>query len=117
MKIEFRSKGPDAINISNILNQKDVKAAIPLYFKNHISPLIPFSYMPPIATKIFNWRDVLRLVDTEYDIGDPVAPVPLLLLTSGSNYHVLLSTDRKYREPKSFSWKKNSTLIMDSVEK
>ena len=33
MKILFRNKATDAINISNILNHKDVKAAIPPYLK------------------------------------------------------------------------------------
>ena len=33
MKILFRNKAPDAINISNILNHKDVKGTIPPYLK------------------------------------------------------------------------------------
>ena len=80
MKIDFRNKGLDAIDLSNILFHKDVKAAILSYFKKDNPTLISYSYMPPIATKIFNYIDVLRHLNTKDVIGDPspftAAPPP-----------------------------------------
>lgn len=70
MKIEFRNKGFDAINISNRLNHKDAKAATPPYIKNQRPPLLSYSNMPPIATKIFNYREVLQRLNTKDVIGD-----------------------------------------------
>ena len=59
-KVHFRNKGIDAIKISNILNNKHVKAKIPVYFKNTSTPVISYTYNKPIASKIFNYRQSLQ---------------------------------------------------------
>ena len=53
LKLDFRNKGLDAVNISNILNHKKMTSAIPAYFKNQSPPIISYRYSSPIAPKIF----------------------------------------------------------------
>ena len=111
---------------------KIVKAAIPSCFKIQNSPVL-YSYMPPIATKTFNSWDVLRHFNTEDVIGDPFPVCACisskysyqpagniitvdLSIVENNILRELLSKGLKYREPKTFTWKQNSTSIMDSVE-
>ena len=50
--IPFANKGIDAINISNILNRKEVVKEIPPYFKNQYVPIVSYSYTNSIGRKI-----------------------------------------------------------------
>ena len=59
LKLDFRNKGLDTVNISSILNNKKVTSTIPAYFKNLSPPIISYSYSSPIAPKIFNYKNVL----------------------------------------------------------
>jgi hypothetical protein len=43
LHIPFANKGIDAINISNILNRKDVVKEIPPYFKNQSVPIVSYA--------------------------------------------------------------------------
>jgi hypothetical protein len=47
--IPFASKGIDAINISTILNRKEVVKEIPPYFKNQSVPIVFYSYINSIG--------------------------------------------------------------------
>ena len=53
LKIKFANKGIDALNLSNILNQKSVQGNIPPYVQNKESPCISYSYTRSVASKIF----------------------------------------------------------------
>ena len=53
LKIKFANKGIDALNFSNILNQKSVQSNIPPYFQNKESPCISYSYTRSVASKFF----------------------------------------------------------------
>ena len=53
LHIPFANKGIDAINISNILNRKEVVKEIPPYFTNHSVPIVSYSYTNSIGRKIF----------------------------------------------------------------
>ena len=55
MKLDFRNKGLDAVNISNIFNHKKVTSTIPAYFKNPNPPVVSYSYLF-IAPKLFNYK-------------------------------------------------------------
>ena len=44
LKFDFRNKGLDAVNISNILNHKKVTSTIPAYLKHQSPPIISYSY-------------------------------------------------------------------------
>ena len=63
LKIKFANKGIDALNLSNILNQKSVQSNIPPYFEYKESPCISYSYTSSVATKIFNYKTSLQQID------------------------------------------------------
>jgi hypothetical protein len=52
LHIPFANKGIDAINISNILNGKEVVKEIPPYFKNQSVVIVSYSYTNSIGRKI-----------------------------------------------------------------
>jgi hypothetical protein len=51
LHIPFAIKGIDAINISNILNRKEVVKEIPPYLKNQSVPIVSYSYTNSIGRK------------------------------------------------------------------
>jgi hypothetical protein len=59
LHIPFANKGIDAINISNILNRKEVVKKIPPYFKNQSVPIVSYRYTNSIGRKIFNYKEEL----------------------------------------------------------
>ena len=56
LKLDFRNKDIDAVNISNILNHKKMTSTIPAYFKNQSLSIISYSYSSPIAPKHFQFK-------------------------------------------------------------
>ena len=65
LHIPFANKGIDAINISNILNRKEVVKEIPPYFKNQSVPIGSYSYTNSIGRKIFNYKEALQDINIE----------------------------------------------------
>ena len=63
LKIKFANKGIDALNFSNILNQKSVQSNIPPYFQSKESPCISYSYTRSVASKMFNYKRSLQQID------------------------------------------------------
>ena len=63
LKIKFANKGIDALNFSNILNQKSVQSNIPPYFQKKESPCISYSYTRSVASKICNNKRSLQQID------------------------------------------------------
>ena len=51
LKLDFRNKGLDAVNISNILNHKEVTSAIPAYFKKRAHSSTPTVIHLPLHLK------------------------------------------------------------------
>ena len=62
-EFKFANKGIDALNVSNILNQKSVQNKIPPYFQYKESPCISYSYTRSVASKIFNNKASLQQLD------------------------------------------------------
>ena len=105
---------------------------IPAYLKNKSPPIISYSYSPLIAPKFFNYKHVLQGLNSKNITRNPSACSckasefcynPGNLIITGDLNIVRISTIRdflskgpKYREPRSFTWKQNSKLILDSVE-
>ena len=129
LKLDYRNKGLNVVNISNILNHNNVTSTIPAYFKNQSPPIISYSHSCPIAPKIFNYKNVLQGLNTENITRNPSAcsckASEFCYNPAGHNitgdFNIvklrdILSKDPKYREPRSFTWKQNSKLILDSVE-
>ena len=132
LKLSFANKGLDAIHLSNILHQKSVKSKIPPYFKDQSVPIISYTYTTPIATKIFNYKQVLQDLNindfkskppdctcaSSPFVYDPAGHVITgdLNIISNISLRSVLAKGPKYREPKSINWKHNFKILMDSVE-
>ena len=72
LHIPFANKGIDAINISNILNRKEVVKEIPPYFKNQSVSIVSYSYTNSIGRKIFNYKEALQDIKIEEYIKNPL---------------------------------------------
>ena len=123
--------GLDAVHISNIPNHKKVTSTIPADFRNQSPPIISYSYSSPIAPKIFSYKNVLQGLCTENITRNPSAcsckasefcynPAGHIItghlnIVRISKLRDILSKGPKYREPRSFTWKQNSKLILNSV--
>ena len=132
LKVKFANKGIDALNISNILNQKSVQSKIPPYFKYKDSPCISYSYTRSVASKIFNYKASLQQLNftscsqnlspctcstSEFlyaSCGHIVADD--LNIVRNRKLRDLLCKGPKYREPISFTWRQNFDIIMDACE-
>ena len=127
LKIKFAKKDIDALNLSNILNQKSVQSNITLYHQN-----ISCRYTRSVASKIFYYKRSLQQIDFK-----SLSQNPLLCTCPGSEFvyapfgHVvtgdigivqneklrdLLREGPKFREPVSFSWHQNFDIIMEPCE-
>ena len=104
---------------------------IPAYFKNQSPPVISYSYSFPIALKIFNYRNKLQGLNTEnISRNHTVCSCKASEFCYNAACHItgglnivrisklrdILSKGPKYRPPRSFTWKQNSKLILDSFE-
>ena len=131
LHLKFANKGIDAININNILHNKNVRKTIPPYFKYQSNPKISYTYTRSIASKLFNYRQSLQdWRFTNHDYDSPCSCSSSLFLYQPAGHIVtgdlnivdntclrdLISKGPKYREPQKFSWKYNFKLIMESVE-
>ena len=72
LHIPLANKGIDAINISNILNRKEVVKEIPPYFKNQYVPIVSYSYTNSFDRKIFNYKEELQNINIEEYIKNPL---------------------------------------------
>ena len=72
LKIKFANKGIDALNFSNILNQKSVQSHIPPYFQNKESPCISYGYTCSVAPKIFNYNRRVQQIDLNSPFQNPL---------------------------------------------
>ena len=131
LHLKFANKGIDAININNILHNKNVRKTIPPYFKYQSNPKISYTYTRSIASKLFNYRQSLqdwRFTNHDYDspcscsssqfLYQPAGHIVTgdLNIVDNTCLRDLISKGPKYREPQKFSWKYNFKLIMESVE-
>ena len=72
LHMPFANKGIDAINISNILNRKEVVKEIPPYLKNQSVPIVSYSYTNNIGRKIFNYKEALKDINIEEYLKNPL---------------------------------------------
>ena len=132
LHIPFDSKGIDAINISNILNRKEVVKEIPPYFKKQSNPIVSYSYTNSIGRKIFNYKEALQDISIEEYLKNPLtyycshSPFQYNpsghVITGGLNIiqheslRNVISHGPKFREPQHINSKHNFKIIMDAVE-
>ena len=132
LNVKFVNEGIDALNVSNILNQKSVQNKIPPYFQYKESPCISYSFNRSVASKIFNYKASLQQLDFQ-GFSQDLPPcncsdsqflyVPCGHIVTGDLNIVrnvklrdLLSKGPKYREPVSYTWHQNFCIIMDACE-
>ena len=132
LKVKFANKGLDAINLSNILNNKNVKSKVPPYFKEHPIPIVSYSYTRSIASKIFNYKTIIRSVNIKdikskppscscqesrfcYSPSGHVITGDLDLIPNAKLRNIIRKGP-KYRIPNTINWKYNFKLLMDAVE-
>jgi ERCC4-related helicase len=60
------------INISNILNRKEIVKEIPPYLKNQSVPIVSYSYTNSIGRKIFNYKEALQDINIEECLKNPL---------------------------------------------
>ena len=132
LKVKFANKGIDALNLSNMLNQKSAQSTIPPYFQYKESPCISYSYTRSVASNMFNYKASLQQIDFD---GLSENPTPCSFCDSEFLYapcgHIVtgdlsivrnqklkdvLRKGPKNREPVSFSWHQNFNIIMDACE-
>jgi hypothetical protein len=66
-EIFFKKKGGiDAVNLSNI-----VQSCIPEFVKSKSTPCISYKYIPTIASKLFNYEQILQCLDIEHLLLNP----------------------------------------------
>ena len=64
LKLSFANNGLDTINLGNILHHKSDKSTIPPCFKDQSVHIISYTYIRPIATNIFNYKN--RVSGSQY---------------------------------------------------
>ena len=132
LKVKFANKGIDALNLSNMLNQKSVQSKIPPYFQYMESPCISYSYTRSVASKIFNYKASLQQIDFDGLSQNPTscsccaseflyAPCGHIVtgdlsIVCNQNLKDVLCKGPKYREPVSFSWHQNFNIVMNACE-
>ena len=108
------------------------KIKIPPYFQYKESPCISYSYTRSVATKIFNYKASLQQFDFQ-GLSQDLPPCNCsdsqflyaqcghivtgdLNIVRNVKLRDLLSKGPKYREPVSYSWHQNLSIIMDACE-
>jgi len=130
LHIEFANKGIDSLNLSNILHHSKVKNKIPAYFDLKKPPSLSYRYTKPIATKLFNYKQVLMNLSS-HDTDDitcncqnsPFLYKPAnhvvtgdLTMIKNDQLRQLIKYGPKFREQTKINWNLNFKLIMDAVE-
>ena len=122
IKLHFVNEGMDIINISKIINDKNVKKSLPTQFNKTEQISTVYTLTKTIRSKIFNHKDFIKTLDTN-DILDNLNNLPCNCITSPftdpNHGHIatgdisivqnnklskLLRNGPKYREPVSINF-------------
>ena len=135
IKLHFVNKDMDMINISKIINDKNVKKNLPTQFNKTEQISTVYTLTKTIRSKIFNHKEFIKTLDTK-DILDDMSNLPGNCTTSPftdlNHGHVvtgdistvqnnkltkLLYKGPKYREPVSINFLICKTEIKNSLTK
>ena len=133
MKIKFVNKGIEMVNLSRILNLRDVISTLPFSSFNQKKRAIPsicYSYNPPIRSKVLNYSKVLKEFKLDNEESFPPCechssefkdPYHNHIITGNLNLiqndrlRNLLSKGWGYREDSVIRWKTVKKEIYHSV--
>ena len=129
------NKGMDMINISKIINDKNVKKSLPTQFNKTEQISTVYTLTKTIRSKIFNHKEFIKALDTK-NILDNMNNLPCNCTTSpftdANHGHIvsgdirivqnnklrkLLCKGPKYREPVSINFSNCKTEIKNSLTK
>ena len=65
IKLPFVNKGMDMINISKIINDKNVKKSLPTQFNKTEQISTVYTLTKTIRSKIFNQKEFIKTLDTK----------------------------------------------------
>ena len=131
IKILFRDRGIDLINLPNILHNKKVLSLIPPYFDTTV-PTVSYKYTRTISSSIFNHIKTVSEFDFNILIHDKypchcadspyisnhhghVITGDLNIITNEALKNLILKGP-KYREQKKIAWGVDKKIIMEAIE-
>ena len=131
IKIRFRNKAIDAINLPAILRSKSVAERIPVYLRNKEPPITSYEYTDTIASKLFNFASALSNLDITNYLSSPhgcqcetskfcykphrhVITGDLMVIEN-VKLRELVSKCSKYREPIKINWSATEKSFSESI--
>ena len=135
IKLHFVNKGMDMINISKIINDKNVKKSLPTQFNKTEQMSTVYTLTKTIRSKIFNHKEFIKTLDTKdilENMNNLSCNCTISPFTYANHGHIvsgdirivqnkklrkLLCKGPKYREPVSISFSNCKTEINNSLTK
>ena len=131
IKMLYRDRGIDLINLSNILHNKKVLSFIPPYLDTSV-PILSYKYTKTISSSIFNHVktvsefEVNRFRHNGYPCECSQSPFLSpphghiitgdLSIIPNEALRDLISKGPKFREQNKISWKKDKQIIMEAIK-
>ena len=135
MKLHFVNKGMNMINISKIINDKNVKKNLPTQFNKKVQISIVYTLTKTIRSKMLNHKKFIKALNTK-NILDNVNNLPCIcttppftdpnhghivtggiLIFQNNKLRKLLCKDPNYREPVSINFSNYKTETKNSLSK
>ena len=127
--IQFRDKGLDHINISQILRNNSVTDKIPIYFIDKEPPIIGYKFNRSIAGNIFNYKESLSEESIgNFENGDIQCSCQNSIYRNDHHGHIITGNleiiqnsslkkifkkGPKYRLPQKIDWTEDKNLIIN----
>ena len=70
IRLKFRNKGIEMINLPQILNSKVIKGTIPNFIEHKEPPIVSYAYPPTIGQKNFNFRKTMKHFNFDINVSD-----------------------------------------------
>ena len=131
IKIFYRDRGIDLINLPNILHNKKVQSLIPPYF-DATMPTVSYKYTKTISSSIFNHiKTVSEFELDKFTAKEYMCDCQNSPFISNDHGHVitgnleiisnvalrkLISKGPKFREQNKIAWGKDKKIILDAIE-
>lgn len=130
--LNLSNNGINAVNLSNILNHKEIISHVPEFFSESTVPIVYYTYIDTIAPKILNYKKSFQNFNVEKFLQNiikcncslsPVNNDPLWHVVTGdlnvvnhNNLWKIISNGSKFRETQTINWGNNFKIMMDPIE-